>query len=269
MISNYNSWKRNFEYLKVNIMILNKKLIEYKTNLWSSVITQIFFLFSFYIIFMVLVTNFGDIIGWTAEDYFIFLLILDIFFCLGGIFFWKEDLFQIIKKGDLNQHILRPTNTFLSYINSNLNPAGLIMVIINFITLIGFFYFLKIGLIKFIISLLLGLVFAFEYILFTQFYQSFEFWFKNSSNYFREIFNSIHGVLQSYPYQLFSVSKIKYFILIIPTTYFSSIIMPYLKNESIPDLKLQIIIFIIVNIILIFTTIYNWKQGLKKYEAFG
>jgi len=57
-------WKRHWEYIKVSIYILYKKLIEYKMNYWFMFVEQIIYSFTAFLFFNVMYTNFNTVIPW-------------------------------------------------------------------------------------------------------------------------------------------------------------------------------------------------------------
>lgn len=55
----------------------------------------------------------------------------------------------------------------------------------------------------------------------------------------------------------------------LPIYFVSTLIDPIFQNKPIEDLTIQYIIILTIFLISIFGTYFNWKYGLKKYEAFG
>ena len=106
---------RNLNYLKENLIICFKSLSEYKLNLFNSIFEQLIFYFILIIFGKVLISNFGDLIGWSFIDYLLFLIIVDLSTTFTGIFVWDASVQKAIKTGSLNNFLFRPINRIIGF----------------------------------------------------------------------------------------------------------------------------------------------------------
>ena len=134
-------WKRNFEYIKANLIIMWKNLIEYKANLYGSIAEQLLFFSVQFMFLFVFYTSFGDVIGWDLMDYVLFIILVDLIACFTGLFLWKNPLGSVITTGGLNQYLVRPSNIFIKYYFSSINSSAMFYVISDILLLsISIFY---------------------------------------------------------------------------------------------------------------------------------
>lgn len=264
-----NNFKRNWEYLKVNLFILKKQVFEYKVNFWIDFSSQILFL-SLGIFFLYLwQINFGDVIGWTFLDFILFFTSIDTIWCLAGIFFWKGNLFNAITRGELNNSLIRPLNPFFAENFGKLELTGLTMTLMNIPILVLIFSQMEIEIINYFKFIFSSLALTIFYITFHYFIHSIEFYFKRSSSLLRKVSFEIHNTLSSYPFQFFQKFNFKYLLMFIPTLYVGSLLIPIVKGTEIWNLELQLLILFSLNLLFSVGTWINWKFGLRKYEAFG
>ena len=261
--------KRNWDYIVENFRILAKVTVEYKFNFLSSIFVQLIYFAITIGIYLIITNNLGQVFGWTKWDFILFIILQDTIWCFSGLFFWDKNLFDYIKKGDLNKFILRPINPFKGYFFSKLNTTALIMLVMNIPILILLFYYLEIPLIKIGVVIIMSLFIMIQYDILNSLYESFNFHYLGSSQYIREINNSLESVMRIYPTPFYSKFRYKYFLTIVTTFYVGSILIPYIMGYEIWNLKLQILIYFTINIIAGLIVYYNWHYGLKKYEAFG
>jgi len=114
-------WKRNLDFIKVNIFLMWKKTVEYKASLYASFFEQIFFISIQFLFFFVLFSSIGEVINWEFVDYILFFILVDLVFTFAGIFTWGKTLSQTLINGDLNLQISKPINIVFKYIFSNLS----------------------------------------------------------------------------------------------------------------------------------------------------
>jgi ABC-type uncharacterized transport system permease subunit len=98
---------RYWDYLKVIFFIMYKRLLEYKANFWSSWPLELIYFISMIFFYRVIFDNFESGLFWTFEDFILHMILAALLFGIGGIFMWKELLFEFIKSGELNQFLVR------------------------------------------------------------------------------------------------------------------------------------------------------------------
>jgi len=264
-----NELKKHLDYLKINFTISYKKLFEYKTNMISGLIAQFFYMILGYFFLFLFSNSFADVINWSFLDFIFFFTLNDTLWCLGGIFFWNKRLFNGITQGTLNDTLFRPLKPFFTYYFRNINEVAILMTLSNFPVLLACLYLLKPNIIHLVLFIIISAIVILSFVITDYFLNSFEFYFKKMGLTLSYLYGSAYESLTHYPFQFFLHSRFKFFLLTLGTTFTASIIVPILRNTSIWNLKIQIIIFTTTIIILTIGTIINWRYGLKKYEAFG
>ena len=270
---NKNNVKTDFrkyvDFIKANFFILYKKLLEYKINLWSSILLQIVFLSVNLFFVLIISSNFGDIIGWDNYDFLLLVFLSDIIWVLTGIFLWSRPLFYEIKKGYLNVIINKPLSNLFKKLFLDLNESAFVMLILDIPFLMFILLFiLKINILKILFLILIIFYLSFFILIFVYFLESFDFYYLGLGESLRKFIN-IFEIVDSYPYQFFKNFKFRFIFLIFSITYVSFII-PYIRGyEPLSYLLKYLLISFILFIIFFIGTVYNWKRGIKKYEAYG
>lgn len=72
-----------------------------------------------------------------------------------------------------------------------------------------------------------------------------------------------------YPYQFFEKTGFKVFLLIIPSFFVPSLLVPILRGYEIWNLNIQLIILFSMIIFCSIGLFLNWKFGLKRYNAYN
>jgi len=260
---------RNIEYLKENFKIMWKLTIEYKINFIINIIQMSIFMtihiFGLYIIYFSL----NDAVGWRFEDYLLFYFFSFLGAHIAGMFTYGKELSNFIIKGDLNVILTKPFHPFNFYTFSILSGWAFLSF---FVRSIGFiftilYFNIKVHNIFWIICFiaLLNILFYITY----AFIESFEFKFKKSSDSIYGIYNNVYQINNTYPAPLFGGFKYKNMMLLIPSYIVGLIILPLIRGNNINLFFNEILIIIGIILFLLFFTVLNWYNGLKKYEAYG
>ncbi len=262
--------RSEFAYLKENIIITWKTLIEFKYNLAFSIIEHTIYILTHIFLFFLLINNFGDIIGWNMHDFFIFFIMTEITYIIAGLFIWKDTLNLYIVRGDLNTFLFRPQNPYIAFFYSSLNNYAFLLLIIDSIYYTTAILLLNIELYNLLLSSLVFILITILYIVNIEMIRSFDFLAKNIvDTALWSPFIGVNELLKKFPYDFFQTSFFKYVILIIPNVLVASLLLPLLRGHDIFNPILQIII--LLSLIFSYTIIIklNWRYGLKRYEAFG
>lgn len=265
------SIKQYFNYFIENFIIAHKRLVEFKVNLFNVLFVHIMQIFGFLIFGFVLISNFGDIIGWKIEDYMVFITISTIgYYFFAHNFIAFKYLHKKIVNGELNMFLFRPLNPLLQYIlKTDFSVNVFILNSILYLSILEFYFDYEILKIIIIIPLLIfiGIVNLIVYFLL----ESVSFF---SLELGRTLRLFIEGTIDRkflffYPANFFENSIYLMIVSIFPFAMYSLLIMPLLQGKENLYLETQITILLVI---LIFGTMalhFMWKKGLEKYEAYG
>ncbi|MCA9459380.1 MAG: ABC-2 family transporter protein [Nanoarchaeota archaeon] len=264
------TWKRNFNYIKTSFYILWKRTTEYKLNTYVALFDQFWYYLTQVLFFYVLFSNFSSIINWKLDDYILFGLIVDLIYVFTGLFIWNGIFQNILVRGDLNNHLIRPINPVISYHFSSLSVGALVFIITNILIFPFLLFFFKIKLynlfLAFLILILLLLVFTLSYF----FVRSINFFSFGLSSVFTLIFESgNYNIAKKYPFGFFEKLDYNFFLLALPLFFTSSLLIPILKSYEIIHFELQIIFLFSLIFFFGIGGYLMWYYGLKNYEAFG
>ncbi len=259
-------------YIFENVKIMLKRLIEYKSNFYSAFFEQIFYLSTFFIFVLVLNQNFDEIITWSSVLIFTFILIEDTLRTTAGIFAWKSDfLTEIILKGELNNLLVRPGELLFKYHFSDLSPSSLTYVIVNVPILIILIMSFQMNLLNCIFLLILFLFCILIYFSLYNLIYSIAFFYKNFEKNLTNLLYRTNSLFVLYPAPFFNKFKLVNLFFLFPAYIIGKLIIPLLNDINIDYffyLDLFLIFFLII-LILNILIYFNWKIGLKKYEAYG
>ena len=262
-------FRRNVDYIKVNLFLMWRTVMEYKTNFWSSIIIQVFFLGTYVLFFEAMTRNFGDIIGWNIWDFLLFLVLVDTIWVLSGVVFWSKSLFHSIISGELNNYLMRPINIFLGFNFSRLDIGGLVMFAMNFVYILYYIVSQDVSLFSLALGVFIMSLIVLVLLLFIWFVESLNFFYKGLSMGINEIIGNFVGIAQNYPYQYFKSFEYKLLLFFFPIFFVSSLVIPIFKGDSISNIGLQLSILGGFIVFYSFFTFLFWKLGIRRYEAFG
>lgn len=270
MITKPFGWRRTFDYFKVNLYLMWRTLIEYKINFFSSIWSEFINVFVMFMFFKVITDNFSDVIPWTTGDFMLYYVIYAIIYTLAGHFFWKDNLFNLIKNGDLNLYINKPINQTYFYLFSKLSSNSFVMMILYCVFLLLTIIYFELVITNIFLGLSLCILVVILIIFFYHFLYSLDLISLGLSSVLLTPVFGIRTSMELYPEPFFKQNFIKFILMgITPMFFVSSLILPIFRNYDIWNFKLQIIILFSFILILIFGTFFNWHYGLKRYVAFS
>ena len=258
---------RIFEYLYINLILMLKLFKEYKSNVLIQIITQVLYFMSYFILFYI-VSSKLNLTTWSTFDFFFYIIIIDTIVTFSGIFLWKLGLKQMITTGSLSQYIVRPISPFVGFQLSNLSINGFIQFLCNMCI---FIFLLNSDLVNFsfvLVDYFIMILISIFYILVRLFSASVNFFSFGLSHFlYFEFFKSASSSFKMFPSPFFNNFPYQKFLFIFPNFYIGSILFNHMET-GILNIKF-ILILISLILFLICFIIFNWKYGLKKYEAYG
>lgn len=257
-------------FILTNINIMWKRLIEYKASFYSAFFEQLFFIPGYFLFVYVISYSFSEILNWTPLYIFLFVMLEDTLRTLAGVFAWKSDFISdMIKKGSINNLLFRPNGVLFKYYFTDLSPSSFTYVIVNIPIVLSLLLYLKINFYTLLLFLLFSFLITLLYFSFYNLVYVFAFYLIDIEKTLITLFFRSNSIFIQYPAPFFtSFSNYKLFY-IFPAFILGYLLIPIFMGKSKIDI-LEIILTLLV-IIIIMNIIINllWKQGLKKYEAYG
>jgi len=266
---NQNNFRKYVNFLLTRFKIAFFTSKEYKSNLYSHILSDLVIITTYMIFFKIVLGLIGDNLNWIYFDFWIYFLLLGI--AAKSMYnFTLRKFSKILLKGDFNIVQLQPINRFLNSVTQQITGHGMITTF-NFVIILIISIIYKSNLYTFTNIILATLFFIFGTIYFyiyINFFESFAFFFKNIEQTVRFANNQINYINEFYTPKVFENTKLKDFFFLLPSGLYGYLTVEILKGNyflSLHYLYYAIVIFVIfcVSIALL------WKFGLKKYEAFG
>jgi len=251
-----------------------KQTFEFKYNFYSA-----FFLGLIYTTTLVFFAHiFADltyeVIGWQFVDFILFIFIMGIFLDFTGIFWYgyHQNLPTVLKNGIFNTWLCKPGNPFWIFLlKDRYNP--IVFIMIDFLIYIPFLSYLgDWSLVNIFFGILVLLFLVFVNILFIHFLISFSWiavelgdWLVGTL-----YWGAIVGEFKNYPFQIFNNSSIlKYCFAVLPLYFVSMVLVPLISKGVFPIDVYQFAILFSVVVVCVVGIWFNWRYGLKRYEAYG
>ena len=263
--------RKYLNFLKENLIISFKTLIEYKADFYSILISNLIEIIIMFSFFSIIITNFSNIFEWTIIDFILYYLLFKVITSIAGIFLWQQTLFIEITKGNFNLLLTKPINIFWIFHLKNIPGIAFFEIILNLslFTIVLYYFNLIISTSQMIIFSSLTVLTIFFFLFFYLFIFSLDFIHLGLGD---SLFNPVNKIVYfflKYPSIFFKSFKYNSLLFLIPTFFIGSLLIPSLRNYQIYFFYEQIIFLIIINLLLIFLTYRNWKKGIKNYQAFG
>lgn len=256
--------KLYFNYLKLHL----KSLLEYKTSLILSIITQVMAFFSFTFVIISMFDKFGNIKGFNIYEVLFTFSIINFGYAINEVFARGVDRFDdLIITGDFDRILLRPVNILTQVIGFKIQYTKMVRIIYSFITLIYSIIHLNVSwniykVITILFMILSSIAIYFSIFLITASYcfitvQGLE---------VRNVLTDGGKNIAQYPMGIFPKSVLKFFTFIIPyslVNYYPLLfILGKTSNILYMFLPLIVLLYIIPAIIL-------FNLGSKKYLSTG
>ena len=132
-------WKRNLVFIKESFRILVVETLEYKVHALGMAGYMVFDYFTTFLIAFILAKEFGDIIGWTLNDFILLLIINSFMWGFIGLFQWGRIVSDTVIKGELNIKLCRPLPNWIKFYFNPFHSSGLTLIITS--TIFSFIMF--------------------------------------------------------------------------------------------------------------------------------
>ena len=264
-----------WNYFKENFKVSFKTATEYKAQLFSIIIENMFYfiiILSFgYIIFdqIIRIENFG------FKEFILFIFIFNIYTDLVGLFWYGSfsSLDTQIKTGDLSNFILiRPMNPFFGFLflrRFNSIPFIIFDLVLYTPLLLYYFSFEFFSILYSLVILIILVVFT---VIFIKCLESFSWIFLESRKFllYQLYFQGVQHNVGRFPMMMFDRNPtLMIFLGGFGFYYISMWILPLLTTGSFEVRTYELIMIFVVTLISSIIIYINWKIGLKKYGAFS
>jgi len=264
-----NKLYKYFNFVKEISIIKFKAINQYKFNIYSNFLTNFGYVATLFFSYYILKSNFSSLFYWNIYEYLLFFLFLEIGIFMFGV--WFRYLYKYLLTGEFNNFLLRPINPFINYAFSSNKYFDFINAIFYFILLIIYVLFILPNLnpLRFIITFIFFITGGIMYMSVYCLIDSLGFFMKNNRQIKSTYFTS-GDIASRYPASFFKKSNVFYIIIFIANTYFAMWTTDfYFKYITLNELVILFIPCFIITIISIILSIFLWRFGIKKYEAFG
>ena len=265
------SFKYNWKFFWTNFLINWKAVVEYKPNFYSVLIFNLAYV-CVYVMFAIVLNSLilGEL-NWGIKEFILFLFLTETFADVVGIFHFGSGLVTMHKTGTLNLFLVRPTNVLLSTFSiQRFNPS--LFILTNMMIYIPvLLYLFEFQFYSIIYALLLYLMICMVQILVVHFSLSLGFLaYELEEISGRVYWETGYGLLARYPAQFFQNNvTVLMLVSLFPVYFISMWIVPLLSTGSFEVRTFEIVVLSTVTIICLLGIIFNWRYGLKRYEAYG
>lgn len=260
-----------FESFKISF----KQTIEFKSNFYSAFILNCVFFGVIVLFSKVFFDVVGLNLGWSFSDFILFGFLLNLLFDVSG-FFWygyMGNLVNQIKTGDINSYLTKPGNQFFLFLlKPRYNP--IVFVVLDLICYLIFLSFLTDFVFVNVFYGVLILIFAIVFNVFlVHFLMSFSWIFVELGGVLmnRIYWDSIQENLRNYPFQIFYQNSSLFLVLsFLPMSLVSLVLVPVFSKGDFSGFDFFNFYYLFGFIFfMVLVLIFNWKYGLKIYEAYG
>ena len=265
------NFKHYLNYFWENYKIGLKEQFEYKTNLYIGIFLWTSFNISILIFGKILFDNFGDVISWNFLDYIIFLAFSNFLFDFSGLFWFNKQIkYSIFELKKLNFFLNIPGIRFFNFSLSR-SFNGTILFLTEFLIFMTYILYNRSFNIIFLDELLIScILISILYICVFYFLDSFSWRFMNlGETLSKNISWEVNGLLKQIPGVFFNKNKFYFLLFLFPTYFISSLIVPLFQGFIPNYFNTQILTIVLLNVFFCIGIFFNWKYGLKNYEAFG
>jgi len=251
-------------YLAISLVNFSEYKIVFYVNMMQYII-----LGAVWIIFWgLLISNLEGIAHWRMP--MLIMLTGFVYFnqAINDLFWYTFRLDQVIIKGEIETHLVRPVNVLYALVIGKINIADLLPAMIGMgIILYAVFGYFEIMTIKFFLGLLAGLIGVGIIQSIMSIIGALGFWFGNMMS-LRMILRSFK-MAERYPMDLYAMSIQVFFTFVMPFIFIGTfpvlILTRYTLQESLHILGIEILVFIFWFGLMLFI----WNRGVRRYESVG
>ena len=256
--------KQELQVLNEYFIRIWKSTIEYKVNLYMYVLNGFMSIFAFIVYGYFLTLEF------VPDEFNLFMISLFLVFItfnISAIIWARTSLFTSIIRGDLNDYLKLPTNTFFNYY-SDLQINAFLIILINIIGFSYFIFSIKLDFLVWVSIFISLIIVGFFAISISLFIDSLAWILKEFNTFFEFLFGSTSEIFLYYPFSFFQKFPYKVIFIISPTYFSLQFILSQIETNSVILSYEQLLLFIF-SCILFYVSYELWQQGLKSYEAYG
>jgi len=259
----------HLNYIKVNLFLMYKKLIEYKFNMFNVILLQIFYVGTQMIFFFLISDIFADVVSWTFVDYMLYSFFLDILFQIAGTLSWGKFLTSELKSGNFQLLLNKPGNPLFKYLFGNFFSTSVLFIFSSMFILIGFILYNSVELFNLGLSLLVFINLIYLWLVTHYFIESLDFYTFGLNMVVFRVYNTATDIFHRFPAPFFSKFEFKKLFYIFPFFGLGSLFLPLIRNLESFNLMFQWSLVFGFSVLFTIGVFINWYYGLKKFEAFG
>lgn len=262
--------RRNWDYVKEALKIKVKSLIEYKVNVFSGFLMSIIYSLLFVLFFVVIGTKFNDLLGWTFNEYFFYIIIIGFNATFFGTFWFSQNLRYVLLTGHINLFLTKPINYFLQHF---LDSSTLIFGSSSLIYLCALVYYIltvgiQITLYEFLCVFILMFLTGIFFVLVHRFFDALRFFYKAEDNVFMTTYRMFYANFDRFPATIFE-GKIGFLTYFCANAYYGAYLTEFVFGQIGYSEVYTMFIYLIGLIFVFGTFIYLlWHFGLKNYEGY-
>jgi ABC-type uncharacterized transport system permease subunit len=261
-----------WNYFKEGQLISLKERVEFKVTLYSGMGAELFYTVIFLFFGFLFANQFGDVFGWTFADYALLGFFGNISHHIAGLFYYNKQINWRRKEGTFNGFLYLPGNKFNNYFFSRPFHSPLPYLFLDFfVNLPLILFFIDIQITTLLIGFILSAFFALLYVSTFYLLDSFSWYFiELGSTLSGNILEQINdNVLYNYPGTFFKQSWVRYILFLSPMYFIATITVPILNGTGVFTFSTELFLILLGISLAFFITYFNWKYGLKHYEAYG
>lgn len=257
---------KEVEYFKTRLKLLMLENKEYKINLLMGIVSNIMLFITIMIFYFIVGDLFLREYGFRNID-FVLMFMLLMFSSLSWRLFSNKDISRHLKTGEFNKMLILPINTFVFQTPLSIKGVGLVnmMITCSIAAIILIFNYSYENYVYGLIVLFLGNLFQFA-VLNALF--SLSFFIKENLFLHRLYYGGISSSIEEFTPIAFSQSPIFVIMALLPVSIYGFWAVEAFKG-NLQMFNLVIMASCIGIVVFSFTTYFNWKYGLRRYEAFG
>lgn len=254
-------------YTKERVILSLKSFVEYKGNFYATLFTDILnFIFTliFYTIYNEVIPN--EILNWNLSMFLLFFLLTNLTTKANNLlYFWKFR--QNILGGNLNLYLTKPISPYVAIMLNGLKSGRFVTTMIVFLITLSTIMVLPTQ--SYGYAFIFYLIGYIGTLYLANSFEIFGFFMKGKSQ-FQKVRNNTRIVIKNFTFapfeNNFSLSTVIF--LLLP----QSLLAFFVTNILIGNINYfqeYFFILLLYTTIIISINLFIWKQGLKKYEAFG
>jgi ABC-type uncharacterized transport system permease subunit len=256
--------KKTFNIILTKFNIALKENKEYKGNFWSSILADLGVFLSLYVFYLGYKNLGNDFLNWSSIDFLTYLIIINFFMRL--YYLLRIHYFsKVLLSGKFQTYLTKPTSSYLLTWLDMVIGSNVLLMPIYFV--IGLLIIIYLGYSNILLGTLISLFgIAYTALVFNTI-QSFSFFIKEMHHIIVTYFE-LNRKIQEFTPKPFLHTSFEKVAFLLPTAISGFFTIEAFNNRF--DLFFQFLPYVGLSTLFFLMLLYfNWKQGIKKYEAFG